>query len=58
MHLTGKSWHDAVRAMLDHAGQDRLVRAAEVAEAILAFCGEEARNRNGEIVLLDGNDGP
>jgi 3-hydroxybutyrate dehydrogenase len=58
MHLTGKSWHDALRAMLDHAGQDRLVRAAEVAEAILGFCVEEARARNGEIVVLDGNESP
>jgi NAD(P)-dependent dehydrogenase (short-subunit alcohol dehydrogenase family) len=58
MHLTGKSWHDAQRAMLDHAGQDRLVRATEVADVILGFCSEEARDRNGEIVVLDGNDGP
>jgi len=58
MHLTGKSWHDALRAMLDHAGQDRLVRAGEVAKVILGFCSEEARDRNGEIVVLDGNDSP
>jgi NAD(P)-dependent dehydrogenase (short-subunit alcohol dehydrogenase family) len=58
MHLTGKSWHDALRAMLDHAGQDRLVRAGEVAEVILGFCSEQARDRNGEIVVLDGNDSP
>ena len=58
MHLTGKPWHDALRAMLDHAGQDRLVRATEVAEVILALCSQEARSRNGEIVVLDGNDSP
>jgi 3-hydroxybutyrate dehydrogenase len=58
MHLTGKSWHDALRVMLDHAGQERLVRAAEVADVVLGFCAEEARGRNGEIVVLDGNQGP
>ena len=58
MHLTGKSWHDALRAMLDHAGQDRLVPATEVAETILEFCSQDARSRNGEIVVLDGNDRP
>lgn len=58
MHLTGKSWNDALRKMLDLAGQDRLVRAGEVAEVILGFCAEEGRSRNGEIEVLDGNDGP
>ena len=55
MHLTGKSWHDALRAILEHAGQERLIRAAEVAEVILGFCAEEARNRNGEIAVLNGS---
>ena len=58
MHLTGKSWHDALRAMLDLAGQDRLVRATEVAEVILELCSEEGRDRNGEMVVMAGNDGP
>jgi len=56
MHLTGKSWHDALRAILDQAGQERLVRAADVAEVILGLCGEDARARNGEIIVLDGNE--
>jgi NAD(P)-dependent dehydrogenase (short-subunit alcohol dehydrogenase family) len=54
MHLTGKSWHDALRAVLDHAGQERLIRAAEVAEVIVELCLDEARERNGEILVLDG----
>jgi NAD(P)-dependent dehydrogenase (short-subunit alcohol dehydrogenase family) len=58
MHLTGKPWNDALRTVLDRAGQDRLVRAVEVAEVILGFCVEEARDRNGEIFVLDGNDSP
>jgi hypothetical protein len=46
-------------AMLDHAGQDRLVRAGEVAEADPRLLqSEDARSRNGEIVVLDGNDRP
>jgi 3-hydroxybutyrate dehydrogenase len=58
MRVTGQSWHDALRTVLDHAGQDRLVRATEVAEAVLELCSEDARSRNGEIVVLDGNDRP
>jgi NAD(P)-dependent dehydrogenase (short-subunit alcohol dehydrogenase family) len=58
MHLTGKSWHDALRAMLDHAGQERLIRAHEVAEVIVELCLDEARARNGEIVVIDGSDTP
>lgn len=58
MGLTGKSWDDALRKMLDLAGQDRLVRAHEVADVILGFCGEDARERNGEILVLDGSAGP
>ncbi len=56
MHHTGKSWHDALRAILDQAGQERLVRAGEVAEVILELCAEDARERNGEIVVLDGGE--
>ena len=54
MHLTGKSWHDALRSILEQAGQPRLIRAAEVAEAIVALCSDQAASRNGEVVILDG----
>jgi NAD(P)-dependent dehydrogenase (short-subunit alcohol dehydrogenase family) len=54
MHLTGKSWHDALRTILDNAGQERLIRASEVAEVIVELCSDEARDRNGEVVVLDG----
>jgi NAD(P)-dependent dehydrogenase (short-subunit alcohol dehydrogenase family) len=54
MQLTGKSWHDALRAILAHAGQPRLIRAAEVAETILELCADESASRNGDIVVLDG----
>jgi NAD(P)-dependent dehydrogenase (short-subunit alcohol dehydrogenase family) len=56
MHLTGRSWHDALRSILAEAGQERLIRAAEVADAVLALCGDDAASRNGEIVVLDGRE--
>jgi NAD(P)-dependent dehydrogenase (short-subunit alcohol dehydrogenase family) len=58
MHLTGKSWQDAMRAVLDQAGQTRLIRAAEVAETIVDLCADELGRRNGEIVVLNGADTP
>jgi NAD(P)-dependent dehydrogenase (short-subunit alcohol dehydrogenase family) len=54
MSLTGKSWHDALRAILAQAGQPRLIRAAEVAETILGLCADQSASRNGETVVLDG----
>jgi len=58
MHLTGKSWQEAMRSVLDQAGQTRLIRAAEVAETILGLCADEVGGRNGEVVVLDGADTP
>ncbi|MDH3207164.1 MAG: SDR family oxidoreductase [Gemmatimonadota bacterium] len=54
MHLTGKSWQDSLRSVLDQAGQSRLIRAAEVAETIVDLCADERGTRNGEVVVLDG----
>jgi NAD(P)-dependent dehydrogenase (short-subunit alcohol dehydrogenase family) len=54
MHLSGKSWHDALRSILEKAGQPRLIRAAEVAEAVVDLCSDQAAARNGEVVILDG----
>jgi NAD(P)-dependent dehydrogenase (short-subunit alcohol dehydrogenase family) len=58
MHLTGKSWHEALRAVLDKAGQSRLIRATEVAEAIVELCADQGGQRNGELVVLDGSGTP
>lgn len=55
MHVTGKSWHDSLRAILEQAGQPRLIRAAEVAEAVVELCSDQAAGRNGEVVVLDGH---
>jgi len=56
MHHTGKSWHDALRAILAQAGQQRLIRASEVAEVVVGLCADQAAARQGEIVVLDGTD--
>ncbi|MGE0158325.1 MAG: SDR family NAD(P)-dependent oxidoreductase [Gemmatimonadales bacterium] len=56
MHLTGKSWHDALRSILEQAGQPRLIRAAEVAEVVLDLCADHSASRNGEIVVVDGGE--
>ncbi len=58
MHHTGKSWQEALTSILEQAGQSRLIRAHEVAEAILELCGEDAKGRNGEMVVLDGTETP
>ncbi|MBM4185532.1 MAG: SDR family NAD(P)-dependent oxidoreductase [Gemmatimonadetes bacterium] len=56
MHTSGKSWHDALRSILQQAGQPRLIRAAEVAEVVVHLCADQAAARNGEVVVLDGGE--
>jgi NAD(P)-dependent dehydrogenase (short-subunit alcohol dehydrogenase family) len=58
MHHTEKSWQASLTALLQQAGQSRLIRAHEVAEAILDLCLEESGGRTGELVILDGSDAP
>jgi 3-hydroxybutyrate dehydrogenase len=58
MHHTGKDRQGALDLLLAESGQSRLMRAHEVADAILALCREEAHGRNGEIVVLDGKEVP
>lgn len=58
MQHTGKSWQESLGALLKQAGQPRLIRAHEVAEAIVSLCGEGAHAPNGELVILDGSDTP
>lgn len=58
MHQTERSWQEALSALLEQAGQPRLIRAPEVAEAIVELCLEEAGSRSGELVILDGADPP
>ncbi len=56
MHLTGKSWQESLTSMLEQVGQPRLIRAHEVADAIVELCLEESSGRTGEIVVLDGSE--
>lgn len=58
MHQTERSWQESLAALLEQAGQPRLIRAHEVAEAILELCIEEAGSRTGELVVLDGSETP
>lgn len=58
MHQSGRSWQEALTALLEQAGQPRLIRAHEVAEAIVDLCLEGAVHRSGELVVLDGSETP
>ena len=58
MARTGKSRDDALIAILEQSGQPRLIRAEEVAGAILKLCEDSASDTNGEVVILDGKDTP
>lgn len=49
---TGLTRDRALAAVLEHAGQDRLVTPAEVAAAVLELCAPTAGDRNGEAVVL------
>jgi NAD(P)-dependent dehydrogenase (short-subunit alcohol dehydrogenase family) len=46
----------ALQAVLRAAGQARLITADEVAGAVLAFCGGDAGNRNGEALVLEARE--
>ncbi len=45
---------EALRMLLEEAGQPRLIRAAEVAERIVELCLEGSRDINGEAIVIDG----
>ena len=56
MSRTGKSAPDALAAILDGAGQRRLIRSDEVGAVILDLCLEGTADTNGQCILLDGKD--
>lgn len=56
VHHTGKSWQEALTAVLEQAGQARLIPAADVASAVLDLCHVGAHPPNGELVVLDGSE--
>lgn len=49
---TGKTEDDALRAILDRAGQSRLVTVEEVAAAVVRLC---TSSSNGQAVVVDGS---
>jgi NAD(P)-dependent dehydrogenase (short-subunit alcohol dehydrogenase family) len=51
---TGMSRGKALEAVLETAGQGRLLTADEVAAEVVALCREGAGDRNGEAVLIRG----
>lgn len=53
----GLSRGEALRAVLETTGQERLVTPDEIAAAVLTLCREEARHRNGEAIVLNPGAG-
>ncbi len=51
---TGRSPEEAVGAILAEAGQTRLLRPGEVAEAVVSLCGTRASHINGRALPLAG----
>lgn len=54
MEHTGNTREWALKAILEHAGQVRLIGADEVAVAIRDLCEDESGEQNGRMVVLDG----
>lgn len=54
---TGMSESEALEAMLLQAGQSRLIEAEEVADEIVALCGEDAAAITGQAIVIDGRNG-
>jgi len=52
---TGMDRDAALRAVLEHAHQARLIMPDEVASAVMALCGDDAGDRNGEAVLVEAD---
>ena len=52
--LTGRDHEGALDQLLDHAGLQRLIEPAEVADAVAYLCGDEAAAVNGQCIVLDG----
>lgn len=56
MAKTGMDRDAALAAILKQSGQPRLIRGAEVAEAIVSLCRPGASHWNGETVVMDGKE--
>jgi NAD(P)-dependent dehydrogenase (short-subunit alcohol dehydrogenase family) len=53
---TGRSEAEARAELAKHNPQKRLVRPAEVAEAVLMLCGPGASAINGQAIAVDGGE--
>ena len=53
---TGRSREDALAELVKHNPQKRLVEAAEVADAVLWLCGDEARSVTGQAIAVAGGE--
>jgi NAD(P)-dependent dehydrogenase (short-subunit alcohol dehydrogenase family) len=51
---TGKSYAEAMKALLEQAGQYRLIPPTDVADAIVELCGDAAAHTSGEAIPMDG----
>jgi 3-hydroxybutyrate dehydrogenase len=56
MKKTGRSHEQAVAELSRHNPQGRLVTPAEVADAVLWLCGEEARAITGQAIVVAGGE--
>ena len=52
---TGMSEDDALRAILDRAGQSRLVTVEEVAAAVVRLCTASQGTSSGQAIVVDGS---
>jgi NAD(P)-dependent dehydrogenase (short-subunit alcohol dehydrogenase family) len=55
---TGRTEEEALEAILEMSPHGRLIRPAEVADAVAALVAEEAEGMNGEAIVIDGGDLP
>ena len=51
-----KPWHEAMAAILEEAGQPRLIRADEVADAMMPLLGDDVSETNGQLIVIDGKE--
>jgi NAD(P)-dependent dehydrogenase (short-subunit alcohol dehydrogenase family) len=54
MQRAGQTWQEAMDAILEEAGQPRLIRAEEVAVAIMPLLADGASETNGQLLVIDG----
>jgi len=54
---SGAGEPEALRMLLAHSGQGRMLRATEVADVVVALCLDGSETRNGEAIPMDGRDG-